>query len=39
MVVKSKEKKYHLSHLQESCDLLRKYNMKLNLENYTFGVT
>lgn len=30
MVVKSKEKKDHLTHLQESFDLLWKYNIKLN---------
>lgn len=38
MLVKSKEKKDHITHLQELFDLLRKYSMKLNLEKCTFRV-
>lgn len=38
MVVQIKEKKDHLTHLRESFYQLWKYNMKLNLENCTFGV-
>lgn len=38
MIVNSKEKKDHIMHLQESFDLLLKYNMKMNLEKCTFGV-
>lgn len=37
MVIKIKEKKYHLFHLQKSFELLQKYNLKLNLEKCTFG--
>lgn len=38
MVVKSKEKKYYLTCLQDSLNLLWKYNMKLNLKKCRFGV-
>lgn len=38
IVVKSKVQKNHLTYLQESFDLLWKYNMKLNLEKCTFRV-
>lgn len=38
LVVKSKEKKDYLDHIQESFNLFQKYNIKLNLEKCTFGV-
>lgn len=38
MVVKSKEKKDNTVHPQESFDVLRKYNIKLNPKKCTFGV-
>lgn len=38
MVVKSKEKKGHIVHPQESFDLLPKYNIKLNPKKCTFRV-
>lgn len=37
MVVKSKEKKDYIKHLQELFDLHWKYNMKLNPKKCTFG--
>lgn len=36
MGVKRKEKKDHLTHLQESSNLLRKYNMKLHPKKVHF---
>ncbi|XP_068312490.1 uncharacterized protein [Pyrus communis] len=38
MVVKSEKKKDHITHLQDSFDLLQKYNIKLNREKRTFKV-
>ena len=38
MLVKSLQKEYHVTNLWEMFTLLRKYNMKLNLANYAFGV-
>lgn len=38
MLVKNKDKKDHITHLQESFDMLQKYSIKLNLEKCTFGV-
>ena len=38
MVVKSLETEDHLKHLQETFDVLRRYNMKLNPEKCAFGV-
>jgi len=38
MLVKSLQAEDHLTHLQETFDILRKYNMKLNPEKSAFGV-
>jgi len=38
MLVKSLERSDHVQHLEEAFALLRKYNVKLNLEKCTFGV-
>jgi hypothetical protein len=38
VVVKSREDEGLISDLAETFDNLRKFKMKLNLENYTFGV-
>ena len=38
MLVKSLKAEDHINHLQQTFDLLRKYNMKLNPEKCTFGV-
>ena len=38
MLVKSLRAEDHLTHLQETFEILRKYNMKLNPEKYAFGV-
>ncbi|XP_075082229.1 uncharacterized protein LOC142166791 [Nicotiana tabacum] len=38
MLVKSLDAGDHLKHLQETFDIVRKYNMKLNLEKCAFGV-
>jgi len=38
MLVKSLRAEDHLKHLQETFDILKKYNMKLNPEKYAFGV-
>jgi len=39
MIVKSLNACDHIKHLQETFDILRKHNMKLNLEKCTFGVS
>ena len=39
MLVKSKERPDHVTHLQEAFELLRVYNMKLNPSKCTFGVS
>ena len=39
MLVKSAKKAQHLDNLQETFDMLRRYNMKLNLSKCTFGVS
>ena len=39
MLVKSKQRPDHTTHLQQTFDLLRKYNMKLNPLKCTFGVS
>ena len=39
MLVKSKERPNHARHLQEACELLRAYNMKLNPSKCAFGVS
>nr|XP_009770613.1 PREDICTED: uncharacterized protein LOC104221283 [Nicotiana sylvestris] len=38
MLVKSLRAEDHLKHLQETFDILRKYNMKLNPEKCAFGI-
>ena len=38
MLVKSLREKDHLNDLQETFDILRSYNMKLNPSKYVFGV-
>ena len=38
MLVKSVRRSNHLCHLSEVFDLLRKYQVKLNMEKCTFGV-
>ena len=38
MLVKSLRTEDHLTHLQETLDILRKYYMKLNSEKCAFGV-
>ena len=38
MLVKSKERPNHTTHLQEAFDLLRAYDMKLNPLKCVFGV-
>ena len=39
MLVKSKERPHHTTHLQEAFDLLRAYDMKLNPLKCAFGVS
>ena len=39
MLVKSKERPYHVEHLQEAFELLRAYDMKLNPSKCAFGVS
>ena len=39
MITKSKERDGHLSTLQKFFIRLRKYNMRLNLQKYAFGVS
>ena len=39
MLVKSKERMNHATHLQEAFDLLRAYDMKLNPLKWAFGVS
>ena len=39
MLVKNQQEDDHLDDLKETFDTLRFYNMKLNLDKYTFGVT
>ena len=39
MLLKSKESFDHPRHVQEACDLLRRYDMKLNPLKCTFGVS
>ena len=39
MLIKSKERPDHATHLQQVFDLLRTYGMKLNLEKCAFGVS
>ena len=39
MLVKSTSAKLHIAHLPEAFQILRKYNMKLNLDKYAFGVS
>ena len=39
MLVKSLDKKKHLDDLQETFDMLRRYNMKLNSSKCAFGVS
>nr|XP_016456464.1 PREDICTED: uncharacterized protein LOC107780436 [Nicotiana tabacum] len=39
MLVKTKRKEDHISHLKEAFDILRRYGMKLNLRKCTFGVS
>ena len=36
MITKSKEPRDHVKHLEETFELLRKYEMKLNPEKYVF---
>ena len=38
MLVKSVKAKLHIAHLAESFQVLKNYNMKLNLTKYSFGV-
>lgn len=38
MLVKYFDAKDHINHLQQAFDLLRNYNMKLNLDKCFFGV-
>ena len=39
MLVKSKRQKNHIQDLTECFSILRKYNMKLNPQKYSFGVS
>ena len=39
MLVKSLDKQKHLDDLQETFDMLRQYNMKLNPSKCAFGVS
>ena len=39
MLVKSRERFDHIQHLQEVFELLRRYDMKLNLLKCSFGVS
>ena len=39
MLVKSKQRSDHVTHLQEAFDLLRAYSMKLNPLKCAFGVS
>ena len=39
MITKSKEPRDHVKHLEETFELLRKYEMKLNPDKYAFGVS
>ena len=39
MLVKSRREDDHLEDLKETFDILRSYNMKLNLSKCAFGVT
>ncbi|XP_024035481.1 uncharacterized protein LOC127899240 [Citrus sinensis] len=39
MITKSKEPRDHVKHLEETFELLRKYEMKLNSEKCAFGVS
>ena len=39
LLVKSKERPNHTTHLQEAFDLLKAYDMKLNPLKYAFGVS
>ena len=39
MLVKNQQEDDHLDDLKETFDTLHSYNMKLNLDKYTFGVT
>ena len=39
MLVKSRDKVYHLDDLKENFDTLRKYKMKLNPMKYVFAVS
>ena len=39
MITKSKEPRDHVKHLEETFELLRKYEMKLNPEKCAFGVS
>ena len=39
MLVKSKQRPYHVTHLQQAFDLLREYGMKLNPLKCAFGVS
>ena len=39
MLVKSLDEKKHLDNLQETFDMLRRYNMKLNPSKCAFGVS
>ena len=39
MLVKSRDKKIHLDDLQETFDMLKQYNMKLNPSKCAFGVS
>lgn len=39
VLVKSRESKAHLDDLQETINMLRKYQMKLNPTKYVFGVS
>ena len=39
MITKSKEPIDHVKHLEETFELLRKYQMKLNMEKCAFGVS
>ena len=39
MLIKSKERRNHVNHLQQAFDLLRTYGMKMNPAKYAFGVS
>ena len=39
MLVKSTTIELHITHMSEAFQILREYNMKLNLDKYAFGVS